>query len=265
MKVLTTIARVAVLAAIASTASAADRAVEGVHFELDVTSLDNRPSGAASSAGLGVGMTATLPLIGYFGASLGGEYMRTRVRTGDLFEDADTATVGSRPDCRFDSLGGEAALLLRMPRYFRISAGYSTGDLSADCAGDSVFTDGRRDEIDTEGVRFAAEAYLGDFTLGVERLQTTPGEGRELRSTTLAASWYPLDSLKVELSGNDLYDANTYRLMAEHQLEMLGDGFGIRLGFAMSDTEPRSRTVELGFSYYFGRKVSLQVRDREWR
>jgi hypothetical protein len=265
MKVLTTIARIAVLAAMANAALAAeDRAVEGTHLELDVKSIDNSPSGAASSAGLGVGMTATFPLIGYFGASLGGEYLRTRVRTGELFDD-DGTTPGSRPDCRFDSLGGEAALMFRMPRYFRISAGYSTGDLSADCAGDSVFAGGDRDEIDTEGLRFAAEGYLGDFTFGIERLQTSPGDGPELRSTTLSASWYPLESVKVELSGNDLYDADTYRLMLEHQLEMLGDGFGIRLGFSTSDLEPRTRSFELGFSYYFGRKVPLQIRDRQWR
>jgi hypothetical protein len=266
MKVLMTIVRVAVLAAISNAASAAEeRAVEGAHVELDVKSIDNSPSGGASSAGLGAGIVATFPLGRYFGASLGGEYMRTRVRTGELFDDGDDTTQGSRPDCRFDSLGGEAALLFRMPRYFRISAGYSSGDLSADCAGDSVFTDGGRDEIDTEGLRYAAEAYLGDFTLGIERLQTTPGEGPKLRSTTLAASWYPLESLKLELSGNDLYEAETYRVMVEHQLEMLGDGFGIRLGFSTSDIEPRTRSFELGFSYYFGRKVPLQVRDRQWR
>lgn len=266
MNILTTIVRIAILAAVANAAFAAeDGAVEGAHLELDVKSIDNSPSGAASSAGLGVGMVATFPLGGYFGASLGGEYMRTRVRTGELFDDGGDTTPGSRPDCRFDSLGGEAAVMFRMPRYFRISAGYAMGDLSADCAGDSVFTDDGRDQIDTEGLRFAAEAYLGDFTLGVERLQTTPGDGAQLRSTTLAASWYPLESLKIELSGNDLYDAKTYRLMLEHQLEMLGDGFGIRLGFATSDMEPRTRSFELGFSYYFGRKVPLQIRDRQWR
>lgn len=266
MKVLTTIVRIAVLAATANIAFAAeDRAVEGGHLELDIRSIDNNPSGSASSAGLGLGMTATFPLVGYFGASLGGDYMRTRVRTGELFDDSDAATPSSRPDCRFDSLGGEAALMFRMPRYFRVTAGYSKGDLSADCAGDSVFADGGRDEIDTEALRFAAEAYLGNFTLGVERWQTTAGDTPDLRSTMLAASWYPLESLKVELSGNDLYDAETYRLMLEHQLEMLGDGFGIRLGFSTSDREPRTRSFELGFSYYFGRKVPLQIRDRQWR
>lgn len=265
MKVLTAVARIAVLVAIANAAFAAEnRAVEATHVELDVKSIDNSPSGSASSAGLGVGVTATVPLGWYLGASLGGEYMRTRVRTGELFDDAD-GTPGSRPDCRFDSLGGEAALMFRMPRYFRVSAGYSTGDLSADCFGDSVFADGGRDEIDTEGLRFAAEGYFGDFTLGIERLQTTLGDGPQLRSTTLAAIWYPLESTKIELSGNDLYDAETYRLLLEHQLEMLGDGFGIRLGFSTSDVEPRTRTFELGFSYYFGRKVPLQIRDRQWR
>jgi hypothetical protein len=264
MKALLHTFSIAALAVISSPALSAERAFEGAHVELDLTSIDDSPSGAASSAGLGLGMTATLPLGAHFGVALGGDYMRTRVRTGELFDDDSDSAPESRPTCSFDSLGGEAALLFRLPKYFRLSAGYSAGDLTADC-GAAAFPDTSGERIDTEGLRFLAEAYLGDFTLGVERLQTSLGDEQELRSTTIAGSWYPLESLKVEISGNDLYDAQTYRLMLEHQLEMLGDGFGIRAAFSTRDGELRTRTFEIGFSYYFGRKVPLQTRDRAFR
>ena len=47
-----------------------------------------------------------------------------------------------------------------------------------------------------DAIRFAAEAYLGDFTLGIEETWTSLHD-EDLRATTIAASWYPLESLKT--------------------------------------------------------------------
>jgi hypothetical protein len=248
-----------------SAALAQDRAVERTHFELAVASVENDTSNSTSSGAIGADLTATFPIGRYFGASLGGGYTRSRVRTRDSLEDENGELPGDRPTCSFDSLVGEASLFFRIPSIGRISAAYDIGDLSASCDGVVLFPVSGDDSLSTDGYRVDAELYLGDFTLGAEHATTKLGDGPEVEATTLAASWYPIESVKIELYGNDLYDEDTYGLKLEHQPEMFGEGLGVRFGFSMNDASPRSRTFELGVSYYFGRKVSLQSRDRQYR
>lgn len=248
------------------TALAQDRAVERMHFELGVTSTESDTSDSTSSGAIGADLTATLPLGRYFGASLGGGYTRSRVRTRDVLKDETGELPGDRPTCSFDSVTGEAALFLRMPSLGRVTAAYNIGDLSASCDGVVLFPVSGSDSLSTDGYRVAAEGYLGNFTVGAEYAKTQLDDnGPELDTTTLSASWYPLESLKVELYGNDLYDEDTYGFELEHQPEMFGDGLGVRFGFSTTDASPRTRTFELGVSYYFGRRVSLQSRDRQYR
>jgi hypothetical protein len=246
-------------------AMAQDRAVDGVHFELGVSSVESDTSDSTSSGAIGADLTATLPLGRYFGASIGGGYTRSRVRTRDILKDETGELPGDRPTCSFDSLTGEAALFFRLPSLGRVTAAYDVGDLSASCDGTVLFPITADDSLSSDGYRFAAEAYLGNFTLGAEHVTTKLEDGPEIEATTLAASWYPIDSVKIELSGNDLYDEDTYGLLLEHQPEMFGDGLGVRLGFSMTDASPKSRAWSLGVSYYFGRKVPLKTRDRQYR
>lgn len=253
------------LLACGGSALAQDRAVERMHFELGVDSTEIDTSDSTSSGAIGAGLTATLPIGRYFGASLGGGYTRSRVRTRDVLKDENGELPGDRPTCSFDSLIGEASLFFRMPSIGRVSAAYDMGDLSADCDGVVLFPVSGDDKLSTDGYRFNAEAYLGDFTLGAEHVKTKLEDGPEVEATTLAAAWYPFESLKVELYGNDLYDEDTYGLELEHQPEMFGDGLGVHFGFSTNDASPRTRTWQLGVSYYFGRRVTLQTRDRQYR
>ena len=250
--------------ACAGFAHAQDRAVGGLHLELDVSSVETDTSNSTSSGAIGAGLTATLPIGPYFGASLGGGYTRSRVRTRDVLTDEGGELAGERPNCNFDSVTGEAALFFRLPSWGRALVGYNLSDLSADCQ-TTVFPLSGEDSLSTDGYRFAAEAYLGKFTLGAEHGRTKLEDGPELEATTVFASWYPIESLKVALSGNDLYDEDAFGIMLEHQPEMFGDSLGVRLGFTTTDASPRARTYELGVSYYFGRKVSLLTRDRQYR
>jgi len=253
------------LLACGGAAFAQDRAVERTHVEFVATTVESDTSNSTSSGAIGAGLVATLPIGRYFGASLGGDYTRSRVRTRDALEDENGDLPGNRPKCNFDSLSGEAALFFRIPSLGRITAAYGIGDLSPSCDGVVVSPVSNKDSLSTDGYRFAAEVYLGDFTLGAEHAKTKLEDGPELDATTLAASWYPLESLKVQIYGNDLYDEDTYGLMLEHQPEMFGDGLGVRFGFSTNDASPRSRKFELGVSYYFGRRVTLQARDRQYR
>ncbi len=248
-----------------SAALAQERAVERMHFELGVESTESDTSDSTSSGAIGADLTATLPIGRYLGASVGGSYTRSRVRTRDMLKDETGELPGDRPTCSFDSVTGEAALFFRIPSLGRVSAAYGTGDLSASCDGVVLFPVSGSDSLSTDGYRFDAEIYLGAFTLGAEHVKTKLEDGPDVEATTLAARWYPLESLKVELYGNDLYDEDTYGFELEHQPQMFGDGLGVRFGFSTTDASPRTRAWHLGLSYYFGRKVSLQSRDRQYR
>lgn len=249
----------------ASVAFAQDRAVNGMHVELGITSAENDTSNSTSSGAIGADLIATLPLGRYLGLSVGGGYARARLRTRDVLKDETGELPGDRPSCSFDSLAGEASLFFRMPSLGRIAVAYDMSDLSTSCDGVVIFPASGEDSLSTDGYRAEAEAYLDNFTLGAEYAKTKLEDGPEFDATTLAASWYPFESLKLQLSGSDLHDEDNYGVLFEHQPEMFGDSLGVRLGFSMTDSSPKARTYELGISYYFGRKVPLQTRDRQYR
>ncbi|HEY6643316.1 hypothetical protein [Povalibacter sp.] len=258
-------AAVAASALLCHSALAENRAVETVHFELGMSSIDSDTKDSTSNGTLGANLIATLPLGRYFGLSLGGRYSESSVRTRDVLEDDSGSLPGGRPSCNFDSYGGDASLFFRLPTWGRIGASYGTGKLSPDCNGGSLFPVTGENTLSTEHYRIDAEYYLGDFTFGVAHTTTTLDDGPELESTMLTTSWYPLDSLKIALSGHDLYDENTYGILVEHQPEMLGDVLSVRLGYSMTEESPKTRTFQIGLSYYFGREVSLKSRDRQYR
>ena len=248
-----------------SESRAESRAVAATHFEFGIRSEESDTSGSSSSGSISADLIGTLPLGRFFGASFGADYGRSRIRTRDLLEDESGSLPGSRPSCTFDNLHSSASLFFRQPRFGKVGITYGKGNLSADCGDASRFAISGTDDLDTDSYRADAEIYFGNFTFVAAHTKTTLEDGPELDTTMFGASWYPLDSLKVTVSGSDLYDEDTYGLAVEHQPEMLGDSFGVRLGITTTDAEPKTRTFELGLAYYFGRKVSLQVRDRQYR
>jgi hypothetical protein len=251
---------------VGSSAFAQTRAVETKHFEFDFNSTDSDTSDSTSSGTLGAGLNATLPLGDYFGTFIGVGYSDSKVRTRDVLGENPDAVPGTRQSCSFDNLGGEIGAFFRRPTLGRVGVSYGKGDLSADCEGESVFLLTGKDSLGTESLRADAEYYIGDFTLGAAYTITElENSSEDLKTTTLSAAWYPLDSLKVSLWGNDLYDDDTFGLLLEHQPEMLGDGFSVRLGASTTDQSPKTRTITLGLSYFFGRTVPLKVRDRQYR
>lgn len=267
MKIRTTVTAVTLGAALLTSSAAWSdtRAVDALNFELAVSSIDSDTKDSTSSGTLGAELIANIPIGSYIGFTLGGQYSKATVRTRNVLEDENGELEGTRPSCKFESYSGEAGLYFRLPKYGRIGGSYAQGNLSPDCGDTSLFPINGEDELDTDSYRFDAEIYLGDFTLGGAHTTTKLDDGPELESTEVTASWYPIDSVKVALFGNDLYEENTYGLMVEHQPEMMGDGFSVRLGYSMTDGSPETRTINIGLSYYFGTKVSLKIRDRQYR
>jgi hypothetical protein len=244
---------------------AQSRAVEARNYEFGLASSDSNTSGSTSSGTLGVHGTGTLPIGSLLGVALSGYYSESNVRTGDVLDLSNSATSGNRPSCGFDSLGGDITLFARRPSLGKIAVSYGVGRLSPQCGDDAVFIADGKDKLSTKNYEVEAEVYLGDFTLGASRTSTDLDQGSKLESNAIVASWYPFNSFKVSVSGNDLYGENTYGLMLEHQPEFMGDAFGIHLGYSKSEQTPQVRTIYLGLAYYFGARVELKTRDRQYR
>lgn len=261
--------RIAMLAACSlcgAGAVAQDRAVQTRNYEFGITSVDSDTSGSTSNGTLGVNVAATLPIGSWVGIAASGYFSSSKVRTGDVLgEDDSAAASGSRPSCSFDNTGGEISLFVRRPSLGKVAATYGVGKVSPDCGDSSIFIENGTDDLSTDNYRFDVEAYLSDFTVGAAYTSTDLDAGLQLQTTAVTASWYPLDSLKLSLSGNDLYEQDTYGLTIEHQPEFLGDAFGINVGYSNSDQEPKTRTIYLGMAYYFGTHVTLKARDRQYR
>jgi hypothetical protein len=245
-------------------ALAQSRAVDARNYEFGLASVDSDTDGSTSNGTLGVNLAATLPIGSLLGISVSGYYSATKVRTGDVLGNDDNQT-GSRPSCSFDNSGGEIALFARRPSLGKIAASYGVGNVKPDCGDSAIFIGNGTDKLSTDHYRIDAEVYLGDFTVGAGRTSTDLDEGMKLESTAISASWYPIDSLKLSVSGNDLYEQDSYGLTIEHQPEFLGDSFGLAVGYSFGDQEPKTRTLFLGMSYYFGTAVPLKTRDRQYR
>ena len=242
----------------------AEKAVRSATGSFGLVASDSDTKDSTSSGTFGLGAVATLPVGNLFGASLAGIYSRTTARTSDALFDVASKTA-SRPSCRFNNSDGTVTLFARKPSLGRISASYGKGQLSSDCGDDSVFVSTGDDQLGTDKYRFAVEAYLGDFTVGAARTSTELEDGPKLESDSFSASWYPVDSLRLTLSGGDLYDQDTYGIEIEHQPEFMGNSLGVTLGYSVVDRKQEVGTINFSVVYHFGFKAELKARDRQYR
>lgn len=246
-------------------ALAQTRAVEATTFNLGVAAREIDTSGSTSIGELGLNLGGTVPLGSLLAASFSAGYANGTVRTREVLVGSNGTLSGVRPSCDIDSTTGAVGLFARRPTLGRIGASYGKGRLSSTCGEAAEFLVTGSDELKTDYYRIDAEAYLGDFTLGASRTTTDPDGGSKLETTAVSASWYPIENLRVSAHGSDLLDQDTYGVLIEHQPDFMGDALGAYVGFQSSDESGRARVISLGFSYHFGARVSLKVRDRQYR
>jgi hypothetical protein len=244
--------------------AAEPKAVQSTNFSLGLLASDSDTKGSTSNGTLGLGGIATLPIGSTFGAALAGGFSRSTARTSDALLDV-TSPTSTRPTCRFNSSDAEATLFARRPTLGKIAASYGSGRLSGDCGDESAFISTGDDELSTDYYRLGVEAYLGDFTLGAVHTSTELESGPKLESDSFSAAWYPLGSLRVSLSGGDLYGQDTYGIEVEHQPEFMGDGLSVLLGYSSVDRDQEVRSINFAVVYHFGTKVELKTRDRQYR
>ncbi|MFC4309685.1 hypothetical protein ACFPN2_11395 [Steroidobacter flavus] len=249
---------------VATAAEPAQRAVQTTNWSLGLVASDSDTKDSTSNGTFGVNGIATLPIGDLFGASVQGNYSRTTARTSDVLFDVASEN-SSRQTCRFNNSDAAVSVFARKPTLGRISASYGKGSVSSDCGDESVFVSTGDDSMGIDYYRVAAEAYLWNFTLGAVHTSTEPEDGEKLESDIFNASWYPLDNLKVTLSGGDLYDQDTYGIEIEHQPEFMGNSLGVALGYSVIDRDQEIGTINFSVVYHFGPKVELKRRDRSYR
>lgn len=269
MKTLESIPGLAALAAVAllgsGNAPAQSRAAEVTTVHVGLAARDIDTDGSTSIGELGLNAGGTIPLGDWFAAALSASYSGSTVRTRDVLVGAGGTITGARPSCEIDSTGASAGLFFRQPALGRVGASYGLGRLSSDCGDVGEFLASGADELDTQHYRVYGEVYLRDFTLGAAFTATEPDGGEKFEATTVSASWYPLESLRITASGNDLYDRTGYGLAVEHQPDFMGDALGVYVGYETNDESPRTGIISFGFAYHFGPRVPLQMRDRQYR
>jgi hypothetical protein len=240
------------------------KAVQKTNFSLGLVASDSDTKDSTSNGTFGLGGILTMPIGKLFGASLGGAYSRSTARTSDVLRDVASAN-STRPSCRFNNRDLSASLFARVPTLGRVSVSYGNGQLTSDCGDQSEFVSTGDDQMGTDNYRVAAEAYWGNFTFGANHTSTELEHGPTLDSNSFSASWYPMEDLRVTLSGGDLYDQDTYGIEIEHQPEFMGDGLGVVLGYSVVDRKQEVGTISFSVVYHFGTKVELKTRDREYR
>jgi hypothetical protein len=250
---------------VAGAACAQTRAAQTLNFEFGVDARDIDTSGSTSSGTLGLKGAATIPLGRYLAIAASAGYSESQVRTREGLVDESGSNTGIA-SCSFKGTQGGITLFARRPTLGKIGVSYGQSQLSSECGDSSWFVTSGDDSLDAKSYRVFAEYYLYDFTLAASQTATELEHGDKLDSTSITASWYPLDSLRISASaGNDLYERDTYGLMLEHQPDFLGDGLSLYLGYAKTDQSPSIRTITLGFAYFFGVRADLKTRDRQYR
>jgi hypothetical protein len=240
------------------------KAVQKTNLSLGLVASDSDTKDSTSNGTFGLAGVVTMPIGKMFGASLAGAYSRSTARTSDVLLDAASAD-DSRQSCRFNNTDLSATVFARWPSLGRVFASYGNGKLTSDCGEQSAFVSTGDDELGTDNYRVGAEAYLGNFTFGANHTSTELEDGPTLDSNLFSASWYPINSVRVTLSGGDLYEQDTYGIEIEHQPEFMGDSLGAVLGYSVVDREQEVGTISFSVVYHFGTKVELKTRDREYR
>ena len=245
-------------------AESEQRAVQARNYSLGLIASDSDTKDSTSNGTFGLAGSANLPIGNLFGATLGGSYSRTTARTSDVLFDV-ASQQSARPTCRFNNSDLSAGLFARRPTLGRISASYGKGDVTSDCGDESVFVSTGDDSMGIDYYRVAAEAYLWDFTVGATHTSAELEDGPTLESDIFNASWYPIDSVKITLSGGDLYEQDTYGIEIEHQPEFMGNSLGVSLGYSVIDRDQEIGTINFSVVFHFGTKVELKTRDRQYR
>jgi len=255
-----------------ATAMSAERAVEGIHYEVNVggryldlefESFGQEVDGYFLSGTLDG--EVTFPLGPYLGAFVGAAFDKS---VGEQYDG----------DLEFDdeSLGGRLGVFYRDPAIGRVLFGYELEETESSITwyGGSPYDS--TEDVTSESYLALVEGYAGPVTL---RLQNTRifyefddrfsfDEDDYVDAAMAAVDWYvtPNVRLGVQIGLEDAEDS--YSADIEFQPSFMGNVAGFSIGyFRADDSEDDSVTngVSLAVHIYFDRRFDLKTRDRHYR
>ena len=251
------------LLAYGGSALADPTAVKSTHYQIGYESGDINTVGGSDSRVNAVDGSITLPLAGYLGASVSAFYDHYSMAANFASLGSGLTLASSLPQCSVIDKGLSAGLFIRDPSVGRISAGYGAGQAMSHC--ESTFLISGTAKLDTKNYSAGAQYYLSRFTIGVSWNQTRFNAFDRFNSDSLTGSWYPTNILRVDLAtyGQDL--KNTYSLGVEFQPKFFGNSSGLWASYTRRHQTVTDNIIMVGIRYYFGRRVDLLTRDREYR
>ena len=242
---------------------AGTEAVKSVHYQIGYQSGDINTVGGSDSKVNAVDGSITLPVAGLVGASISGFYDHYDLASNFSSFGSGLILASSLPYCTVIDKGLSAGLFVRDPSVGRIMAGYGGGQAMSHCQTTFLATGGPK--LDMRDYTAGAEYYFPRFTLGVSWDETRFTSLDRFTSDRITGSWYPTDILRVDLSayGQDL--KNTYGFGMEYQPEFFGNSSGLWFSYTRRHQTVTSNIILVGIRYYFGKRVDLIERDREYR
>jgi hypothetical protein len=199
------------------------------------------------------------PLTRYFGAAIEGSFGHT-----NLLIDRVETTSG-KASCGYDTTGLGGELFARLPSVGKVSAGYTTNRISTQCEDNASFLGDGSNSLNADGYRVAAEYYFPAVTLAASHSDTSVDGSESFTTDTFKASWYPVADLSLSPSAGRTRGTNFYGFTLEHQPDFLGRSLSLTLAYMVQNETEKANTLTLGFTYHFGTRVELKVRDRQYR
>lgn len=224
----------------------------GVAFQT-IDSGDNKNNSAGAFGQM------LFPLTSYLGAAVQGSVGHTNLLIDKV------ATTSGKVSCGYNTtaLGGE--LFARLPTVGKVSAAYTTSRISSQCENNASFLGDGSSSFQSDGYTLSAEYYFPAVTLAASRSETSPDGTDSFTTDTVKATWYPVADLSLSPSVGRTRGVDSYGFTLEHQPDFLGRSLSLALSYVVQDQDEKISTLTLGFTYHFGTRVELKVRDRQYR
>ncbi|MHB8346497.1 MAG: hypothetical protein ACYDHM_04780 [Acidiferrobacterales bacterium] len=238
-------------------------AVKSTNYQFGYESGDLNTVGGSDSRVNAVDGSITFPVAGYLGASVSAFYEHYSLAANFASQGSGLTLASTLPQCTEVDKGLNADLFVRDPSVGRISAGYGVGQAMAHCQSTFLISGGPK--LDTRNYSAGAEYYFRRFTLGASWDQTRFNALDRFTSDSLTGSWYPTRILRVDLTGYGQALKNTYSLEVEFQPEFFDNSSGLWASYTRRHQTVTNNIFMVGIRYYFGNRVDLLTRDREYR
>ena len=233
------------------------------HFQTGFASGNTYTSGGNDSNSYGINGSATVPFASYLSGWLSGSYAHTRFANDLLSSGGNSTPTGQFSKCGINNSHVDAGLFARLEDRGKLGISYGAGKIDSRC--NATFLSNGGDTLRTTNYTTNAEYYFSKVTVAAAWNRTQLGAASNLDTSTLTASWYPMNNARISLSADGMDSKDTFRFAAEYQPELLDNSVSFLLGYTTLNQTTNARIVTVGVLYYFDKHVGLIVRDRQYR